>query len=229
MIYILKRPGLVTKRAALLITALLSLSPLQPQEAPESSRPPFPQWSLLSGVGDVNCTLALDTGNRWVYAIYKEGQAVGRLTMEVLEYYLVGLDFREEKIVNLENVDQERYFSRVPVFVMSYEDSYQNKKYVQQILATWSEYYLFQGYDKPAKPYLHRYYRLGDRFNDLVVVSIEERSFNSEVLNVAVLKSKEDSDYEESYADGVGLFYYKKGDLEYKLESYDISEDCRRY
>ncbi|AKP27829.1 hypothetical protein [Leptospira interrogans] len=111
---------------------------------------------------------------------------------------------------------------------IKFEDSYLKKTYDQRVFHYYQGYvYLFDLQEKKLFPFLRQYLREGDQIGNRVVTSSGTKSFQGKRLQSFVLKDLTEPIVEE-YMEYTGLYYYKNGNLEYKLESATVKH-CSYY
>lgn len=166
-----------------------------------------------------NCLFPVKDGNLWQYQIYKDGQKVGVLKMEVVD--------GKEDNTKVSDLLGELYPDSWTGSI-KFEDSYLQKTYYQSVFNYYAGYvYLFDLQEKRLFPFLRQYLREGDQIGNRVVTSSGTKSFQGKRLQTFVLKDLNEPIVEE-YMEYTGLYYYKNENLEYKLEAAMV-QNCSYY
>lgn len=160
---------------------------------------------------EVECLFPLATENMWRYDIYLEDKKVGILQMEVLK------DQPEE---SKRRKFPKDFFSELPdvaTYFVRIIDNYQKRTVIKEVLKDFRGFlYLMDESIDKLYPFLKDSLREGDQVGNSVVTSTGSKTFQGRSLSTIVLKDL-DKDIVEEYMSNTGLYYYKKGGMEYKL------------
>ena len=147
----------------------------------------------------------LKAGVVWQYKIYNSGAPVGTLRVEVK---------------SREQIDKTREWGPALVEV-TYKDTYKRVNTTKTLLQSWSTVFIKNKNDGKFYPFTRNHWRLGERFGRLLVTDIVQKKSKFSKWEPALVTLRHlDKDYVERYLEGVGLYYYKNGTLEYKLEDF---------
>ena len=169
----------------------------------------------------LNCPMPLSLNNFWEYDIFQSDLKVGELKIEITDL---------QEIVS----DSDDSWLKGNVYtacVLSYHDSYLQKKYRKKILADYNKLFIADFNKSLYNIYLPNSswrFREGLQLGDMLVVSLsEEKLFNEE--RVVGMLHHLSEEIIEKYASRIGLIYYKNRSLVYKLKKFKINEEACKY
>jgi len=159
----------------------------------------------------ISCAYPLGKDFQWTYDIFKAGFKQGELKVSVENI--------EEKKERNEEYEYDNTYSEI---TMRFEDTYKNSTYNKVIQSIYSTMYIYDTNKRKSYPFIFSYLQLNNRIGNLIAIDIEKKEFKNEERYTIILLDPDNANYSEIYMEGVGLYYYRKGDLEYRLTDTNV-------
>lgn len=167
----------------------------------------------------ISCIYPLETGMTWNYDIIVGGIKKGELFVKV-----ESKGSKKGKHVRFDDTNVS-----LDEFTLSFKDTYRNKTYDKKIIRDYNSLHLYDANKKKYYPFLKTYLMQNDRFGNLIAMEIKKVIFKGKENETITLLDVDNPDYMEMYMKKVGLYYYRNGDLEYKLNadnSFDLLNEA---
>jgi hypothetical protein len=159
---------------------------------------------------EIYCLQPMAQGNTWEYSVYQSKKPMGSLLVKITDRYTIAY------------IDNSDYFT---AFTFTYYDHFAKKTYKKDLIdGTEGFIYLRKGDGRKMHLHLRNVVRRGEKIGDLILVDIDTLLFKKKTRQIGTFMSLKNN-HVEKYISGIGLFYFRYKDLEYKLKSANVNEN----